>query len=152
MTDHSHRGWLTAGRALITVVAVFPSVGAFAADWNATHVFNPKWPPHAKFHNAQTISLAVEATALSLWQLWKPGPLDRDRLRWATLLASLFFLTQLPAVAFPGAAVTDDDNPVQPFDFHGIPVNQVTGSVALVLPLLAGGYAITKRGLDPTNA
>lgn len=46
-------------------------IGAFSADWNATHVFNPKWTPHAKFHNAQTITLSVVTAGLTLWQLWR---------------------------------------------------------------------------------
>lgn len=139
------------GKVIISVVAVFPTVGAFVADWNETHVYNPTWPPHAKFHNAQTITLAVEATALSLWQLWKPGPDTHTRLRWASLLASLFFLTQIPAAYFPGSALVDDDNPVQPFDVLGVQVNQVTASAAVILPLLSAGYALATRQLHQAH-
>lgn len=141
---------LSVGKALIALVAAETAIGPFVADWNETHIYNPAWPPHAKFHNAQTITLAVDMTALSLWQLWKPGPDTRSRLRWASLFASLFFLTQIPAVFFPGAAVVDDGNPVQPFDVLGIQVNQVTASAAIILPLLGTGYALAIRQLPPT--
>ncbi len=135
------------GKVLISAAGLIPAVGAFLADWNKTHVYNPKWPPHAKFHNAQTITLAVDMAGLTLWQLWKPGPLTRDRLRSATMTGAMFWLTQLPAVFFPGAAFTDPDNPTQPFTKFGVPVNQVTATAAMILPLLAAGYVVEARGL-----
>ena len=94
----------------------------------------------------------MEATALSLWQLWQPGPDTRSRLRWASLFASLFFLTQIPAAYFPGSAVVDDDNPIQPFDILGVQVNQVTASAAIILPLLSTGYALATQRLHPLRA
>ncbi|KAK1021021.1 hypothetical protein LTR33_018606, partial [Friedmanniomyces endolithicus] len=48
---------LTPGRALITLANLLYAVGAFAADFNETHVYNPRWPPHARFHNGQTMTL-----------------------------------------------------------------------------------------------
>lgn len=135
------------GRLLLSTAALVPAVGAVLADWNATHVFNPEWPAHAKFHNAQTITLAALMSALSLWQLWGPGEVDRSRLRWATLLGAVFWLTAAPAVFFPGSAFVDPDSPVQPFSLAGIPVNQVTAQAAILLPLLAGGYVLAVRRL-----
>lgn len=134
------------GKVLISSAALFPAVGAFLADWNETHLFNPKWTPHAKFHDAQTITLAAEAAAISLWQLWgtgkKTGPKGFSRLRWATLFGGLFWLTLPPAVLFPGTLLVDPDNPTQPKLIAGIPVNQVTGIAAVLLPLLAAGYVL----------
>lgn len=83
------------GKVLLSVGALFPAVGAFLADWNETHLFNPKWTPHAKFHDAQTITLAAEAAGLSLWYLWGPGPPTGapalTRLRTATLFGGSSF-------------------------------------------------------------
>jgi hypothetical protein len=42
---------LTAGRLFIVVGNLLYAVGAFIADYNETHVKNPRWPPHARFHN-----------------------------------------------------------------------------------------------------
>ena len=98
------------GKLLLSTAAMWPAVGAAVADWNVTHVFNPTWPPHARFHNAQTITMAVGMAGLGLWQLWGPGQVDRSRLRFATLFGSLFWLTQTSAIYFPETAFFDPDN------------------------------------------
>jgi len=48
-----------AGRSLLTANAVVVMLGGFIADMGKTHMRNPRWPPHAKFHNAQTIGLGA---------------------------------------------------------------------------------------------
>ncbi len=49
---------IPAGKMLITIVAAYAAFGSYVFDWNKTHIYNPDWPPHAKFHNAQTMLLA----------------------------------------------------------------------------------------------
>lgn len=41
-------GWI-----LLTVTGIYAAAGPYAFDWNKTHIYNPDWPPHAKFHNAR---------------------------------------------------------------------------------------------------
>lgn len=36
------------GRILLTLDAIALIVAAPMADYNETHIFNPRWPPHAK--------------------------------------------------------------------------------------------------------
>jgi hypothetical protein len=135
------------GRVLISAVAVFTPLGAFAADWNATHIYNPDWPPHAKFHNAQTMVSAVLLPALALWQLWGRRPADRSALRLGALLAAAYFVTQAPAVLFPGAEVVDpefrDELPV----VAGVELNVLYAQAVLFYPAIAAGYALESRRL-----
>ena len=145
MTDAPRRAPFPVGKVLTSAAALVPAVGAFVADWNETHVFNPRWPPHAKFHNAQTITLSVVAAGLTLWETWRPGPTDRSRLRWATTMGGLFWLTQAPAILFPGTAFVDAENGLQTTRVGPVPVNQLTAVGALVLPLLSAGYALELR-------
>ena len=135
------------GKALISAVAVVTPLGAFAADWNETHIYNPNWTPHAKFHNAQTMVSAVLLPALALWQLWGRRPADGSALRLGALLAASYYLTQAPAILFPGAEIADpefrDDLPV----VAGIELNVLIGQAVLIYPLIAAGYALESRRL-----
>jgi len=50
---------ITLGRSLLTIVGLFTSTACYVADFNETHVYNPTWPAHAKFHNGQTMSMGM---------------------------------------------------------------------------------------------
>lgn len=114
-------------RIMLTVISIFTVAGSFAADFNATHVYNPRWPGtyvqhithprrasahtqadcagHAKFHNGQTMSLAIFLAGMTVWHAWfSPA---QDGLLSASVLASGYFVTQLTAMLFPGATAWD---------------------------------------------
>jgi len=59
------------GLLLLTAANLFQVIGAYAADWNETHIYNRNWPPHAKFHNAQTMAMAVVLAVASLYFVWR---------------------------------------------------------------------------------
>ena len=64
---------------IIVVIAVFNSGGLVAdALVPATarqHLWNPRWPPHAKFHSGQTMLLGVLGGSISLAILFGFRPL-----------------------------------------------------------------------------
>jgi hypothetical protein len=100
------------GKVLISLSAAGTMIGSYVADWNETHIHNPAWPPHAKFHNAQTMSMGAGLSLAALYHLWKPGR-SRESLDSAAIIAGLYGLTQLSAVLYPGTASVDpprDDN------------------------------------------
>jgi len=128
------RGRFSIGRILISLVSATTAVGPYLADWNETHIYNANWPPHAKFHNAQTMSLGASLGATSFWLLWKKP--TRQALDSAAVLASLYWLTQISALAYPGAAAEDP------------PGTATFPQAKVALPslgLVALGYALERR-------
>ncbi|KAJ6507093.1 hypothetical protein C8R45DRAFT_817122 [Mycena sanguinolenta] len=101
----------TPGKFLISLVALATSTGCYMADWNETHIYNPTWPPHVKFHNGQTMSMGALLGICTLWYLWVPidieaGAHAKDkiplvarceaklaRLRTAVLFGALYWVT-----------------------------------------------------------
>ena len=69
---------MSTGRSILNVVAAATMVGGFAADWNRTHLFNPNWPAHARFHDAMTIAVSALLGAGGLYALNRKG-LDPER-------------------------------------------------------------------------
>jgi len=100
------------GRVCLGVSAVLQLVGPFVADYNKTHVFNPKWPPHAKFHNGQTMSMGVCLSLATLYYTFRPVPDDRaanDSVFTAALFGSMYWLTGMSAILYPGSKGIDPE-------------------------------------------
>ncbi|KAE9981197.1 hypothetical protein BLS_007707 [Venturia inaequalis] len=100
------------GVTLLCFPAVLLCAGAFLADFNETHVYNPNWPPHARFHNGQTMSMAAALGAATLWyairSAYLPTPTQkRDSLFTAAIIGSMYAITGLSAILYPGSAGCD---------------------------------------------
>jgi uncharacterized protein DUF6640 len=98
---------MTAGWAVLTVVA----------DFNKTHATNPKWTPHARFHVVWQISSYVGLGLLAFALIWWPGPMAIERLYLVAVMGALvyaaFFVALIAMPIYGGAAY--DDNGYQPF-------------------------------------
>lgn len=138
---------ITTGKILVSFIALFTAVSPYLADWNITHIYNPTWPPHAKFHNAQTMAFGALLGLLSLYCMWiRKGVDDLQKLNEAALVASLYWIAQLPAMLFPGTALADPGGyqgkmPV----VLGIQFNQVVMDVTIILPLVITGYLLERK-------
>lgn len=99
----------TIARLLLTLVAIVTCVGAFIADWNVSHIYNPHWPPHAKFHNGQTMAMGVLLGLATLFFTWRRSGEKRTNVLAATLFGGIYWWTQAAANFFPGVAWTDPE-------------------------------------------
>ncbi|MBL7260134.1 DUF6640 family protein [Paractinoplanes lichenicola] len=125
------------GKVLISISAAGTGIGAYIADWNESHIYNPAWPPHAKFHNAQTMSMGVVLGLIALYYLWKPAQ-TRASLATGAVLAGVYGITQLTVVFYPGISSVDPPGEnTWPQLFTTLP------SLAFVL----GGYLLERRRL-----
>ena len=148
MTSTIKPKWTT-GRLLISLVAVFTAVSPYLADWNVTHIYNPAWPPYAKFHNAKTMVLGALLGVLSIYCLWLRKEIsEQQKLNGATVLASLYWLAQIPAKFFPGTALNDPGmNSLTMLVIFGIEFNQLTLGITVIYPLIVVGYYLESRSL-----
>lgn len=139
---------MTVARCLIGSVGVM-GVGGFLADylvWATArqHMKNPAWPPHAKFHNAQTILLGIGLGALTVILVTIPTAGSRFNLVLAGCTASLYWLSMLIAPAFRGTTWVDpefrDDTP-RPLGMHP---QHILAIVAVLIVAVALGLGLFK--------
>jgi len=109
------------GKALLALSATMQILGPFLADFNETHVLNPNWPPHARFHNGQTMSLGFALGLCTLYYTFRPPPLPlplsaqngnasaKDSLVTAALFGSLYWVTGLSGILYPGSKAVDPE-------------------------------------------
>ena len=53
------RRWRLLGRGLLTLANVITVAAPVAADWNDSHIFNERWPAHARFHGVTALAMAA---------------------------------------------------------------------------------------------
>ena len=109
--------FLTGGRVIISLVAISNSLSPYIADFNNTHVYNPNWPPHARFHNGQTMSLGLVLGLTTLYFAWRPAlssitftkVMVKDSMFSAAVVGSLYWITGISAALYPGAKFLDPE-------------------------------------------
>jgi len=74
------RGDRVLGRGLLALANVITMAAPVAADWNDSHIFNSRWPGHARFHGVTALTMATTLSALNVWSVCSGGH-DRDTVR-----------------------------------------------------------------------
>jgi hypothetical protein len=129
-------------RLIFVLLAVGLCVGSHLADYNSTHIFNPNWPPHAKFHGAQTLMFSWLLGIFSVIFAWRK---TNDRLTSvlaASLFAAVYWFAQIGALLYPGTAVFDPDTITPASMILGIPGQVYAELVFLSLTALATWLAL----------
>ncbi len=114
------------------------------ADCNRTHLFNPNWPPHAKYHDAQTILLGSLLRVSGLYFLRRRSRHPERDLALGALLPSFFWVAQGASFAFPGAKGLEAEFPEKVPRIKDVWVNERFSS-ALMLALIVIGYVAERR-------
>ncbi|WP_377273091.1 DUF6640 family protein [Peterkaempfera sp. SMS 1(5)a] len=129
-----------AGRLLVTAAVVGSGVGHALADVNRTHVFNPRWTPHARFHTVSATATDVGWSIVSLWLLQRRGTRAEEELalKIAALYPILSYMPFFVAAAVPGSAT--EDQPGEIPRIAGVPANLFAAGVMSGLSAL--GYLL----------
>ena len=136
---------MTTGRNALRALALITAIGGFAADWNRTHLFNPAWPPHARFHDAMTIALGTGLGGSALYLLRNGA--DHREVAVGAALPALFWGSMGAAFAFPGTAGLEAEFPQYVPRVGGVWINERFPS-ALMTAAAAAAYALERRGAD----
>lgn len=147
---------LTAGRAIYTLTAFILTAGTYLADFNAIHIYNPNWPPHAKFHTGQTMSMSLVLSLVGLYLAWRLPPSSANTSAsqktsqetelqdsWAAMLVlDVYWITQAMAFAYPNTSYVDPEfrDSVPPFPPQAV-------VELLCVSLNAWAYALERRRL-----
>jgi hypothetical protein len=79
--------------------------------FSASHIFNDRWPPHAKFHTGQTLSMSILLGLASLFFAWRKTSDKKVTLYAAAGLSAIYWVTQATAILYPGTAYYDPEFP-----------------------------------------
>jgi hypothetical protein len=130
----------TLGRGILCFVAVFWAIGGFWADFNETHVFNPAWLPHARFHAAFDLVFTIGVAAIAVRLVWS------NQLLSGALLASLYPASFFVTALFPSVAFADPGQPLP--TLWGIPIQLVTAAITLCLAAVGYYLASSSKNVD----
>ena len=131
-------------RLLFTLSAVGLTVGAHVADLSPSHLFNDRWPPHAKFHTGQTLSNSVLLALLTILFAWRKTSDRREGVYATAGFAAAYWVTQASAIAYPNTAFYDPEfTPRHAFTL-GLPIQAYFQILFVSLIALASWLALRK--------
>jgi hypothetical protein len=127
------------GKLILSFVLVVGATIATAVDWNTTHLFNPAWHPHARFHDALFLLFLDAASLIVLWLLWRKSDEPGLGVRVAALFAAAawtpFFHIE---TLIPGTSLLAADNvPVLKLGGMTFPPNLIIAAVLVLLTVVA---------------
>ena len=131
-------------RLLFTLSAIGLAVGAHVADMNPSHIFNDRWPPHAKFHTGQTLSMSVLLSLLTIWFGWRKTSDQRGTVLATAGFAAAYWVTQATAILYPNTAFYDPEFITASSFPLGLPVQAYFELGFLSLITLASWLSIRK--------
>ena len=131
-------------RLLFTLSGVGLTLGAHLADLSRSHMFNPRWPPHAKFHTGQTLSMSLLLSLLTICFAWRRTS-DQGEAVFATAgFAAAYWVTQATAIAYPNTAFYDPEFITADSFPLGLPLQAYFELLFLLLIALASWLAIRR--------
>lgn len=137
------------GKGLLTFMALFTAIAPFLADWNATHIYNPDWPPHAKFHNGQTMAMGLLLGLATLYFLWRRRGAPSTNLLSAGILLAIYWVSQMAAFLFPDTSYIDPQF-VGPEGLAAVPPQFILECIALAV-IAVGLFLFRPSGTPRTR-
>lgn len=141
---------MSTGKMILGTVAALTAAGGFIADMNKTHMNNPEWPPHAKFHDAMSITLGTFLGTASLYFLMRKSFNQKQDTNLSAMLPSMFWAAQGISFVYPRAKGLEAEFPYLIPRVKGVWLDEKFVSLAM-LALTGIGYTIECNHLDRKN-
>lgn len=146
----------TAGVVLIHLALAASIVMPTVFLWDAEHIGNPLWHPHAKFHAVQLWVLMMTASIVGITVLWRTHhAFAEQRHRSLVTLALVlavplaFWIGEFVAWPVPGTDVRPDLESPNTFPLLGFDVYGNAFGAVIVITLFVSGYALAAGGRNP---
>ena len=126
-------------KTLLSVLVVVSTLVSVVVDWNASHVFNPDWHPHGRFHDVMLLTLLVAFIPILLWLLWRKSKEPEVAVKVTTAILVTFWGSFYINLLIPGTSPAANVEELPP-SLLGIPLypNMVVAAIIIVLSLI--GY------------
>jgi hypothetical protein len=133
-----------AGRIILTSSLAIGIVAFIAFQWNATHVFNPKWHPHARFHAVQLGLFFIALSGIGLWLTWG-NDVSPPAAAWlAAAVPLVFWGGEFAALLVPGTDPSPDPANPNTFPLFGRRVHgNLFFSAAMIVFSFLGATLLT---------
>ena len=129
------------GRGLLTLANLITAAVPIAADWNDSHIFNDRWPAHARFHGVTALAMATTLSSANIWSLWSDDSGQARTRFFAAAVPVAYWAPFFLAPLVPGTAVDDPPHPVQ--RVAGAPISLL--GAAATTATAAAGWFIDRR-------
>ena len=131
-------------RLFMTALWISVAWGPIAADFNATHLFNPDWLPHAKLHMMTVFTTSVALGIFGLYLVWGRTQSRPERLRLSAVLGLVYVIglivASLTMPMYGGSLYWTDTEPSPAkLSDENLIVFLVTGAVFLMLTIVLYG-------------
>ena len=129
------------GRSLLTLANVITGVAPVAADWNDSHIFNERWPGHARFHGVTALTMTSALASANIGSLWSGRGDPATGRFFAAAVPVAYWAPFFVAPLVRGTTV--DDPPHRVGRIRGVPVSLI-GAAATTATAIAG-WLIDRR-------
>ncbi len=135
-------------KGVATISALVCGAAGLIVDLGTdTHVFNPTWPPHARYHDVMLLYVSLGIAVICLWLTWSKTNSLAERRRVLTVitcLLGLLWTAFFAALLVPGSSAITPGMP-QPL---GIPVNLLSAIIGMfTVPAI---YVLERRAPEPS--